>query len=369
MKFRIYTSYELFKAIRFIINFKGTHIFFFPRYAMGGAEKVHLDIVKLNKRKPLVIFTSPSHNEFHKQEFLNFAYCIEISEILKFPLLKWTLSCILKVKINKCKVVFGCNSKYFYELIAKINSKSVQIIDLFHTFHEDRKKGILFWSQFVQNKVNQRIVINNIVKTNLTEYYSLNKITNFPKIKVIDNYVEFPNKKREKSSQIKIVYLGRFCTKLKNTQYVFNIAKNLIKDRKFEFHFAGFVRSDAKDHEIPENCTIHGLLETSAVYDLLLQSDLLIITSKLEGFPVVIMEAMICGVVPITTNVGGIPSHVNETNGFIVSYNPDMINQFTNILKRIGKSQLASMSKNGINYAEQNFAKEKFIKNYMDILY
>ena len=53
----------------FIINTK-KNIFFFPFYHTGGAEKVHLDIVKsFSKKDNLVIFTHKSHNQHFLKEF------------------------------------------------------------------------------------------------------------------------------------------------------------------------------------------------------------------------------------------------------------------------------------------------------------
>ena len=369
MKFRIYTSFELFKAIRSVLNFKGTHIYFFPSYAMGGAEKVHLEIVKLNKTNPLVIFTSSSKNDFHKNDFFDHSCCIEISEILKFTFLKRILYFFLKIKINKCKVVFGCNSKYFYEIVAIIDSKSVKIIDLFHAFHKKRNKGILFWSKSVQSKIHQRVVINSKVKIKLKEYYSNNNITNYPKITVIDNYVEMPNKTRRVNGKIKIVYLGRFCTKTKKTQFVLEIANNLCENQNFEFHLAGFNQSETEGFNISNNCIIHGLLNEKEVGELLLQSDLLIITSKNEGFPMVIMEAMMCGVVPITTNVGGISCHVDDSNGYLINYNSEIIQTFTSILKNISRTKIEPKSKNAKTYAIKHFTKQSFISSYQKVLY
>lgn len=60
-------------------EFNTNIIFFFPFYSTGGAEKVHLDIIKVVKEKnPLVFFTGSSINDHFKSEFYSSAQCYDI---------------------------------------------------------------------------------------------------------------------------------------------------------------------------------------------------------------------------------------------------------------------------------------------------
>jgi len=53
--------------------------------------------------------------------------------------------------------------------------------------------------------------------------------------------------------------------------------------------------------------------------EILLQShDILVLSSKREGFPMVILEAMSCGVPCVATAVGGVPDIINSSNGWLV---------------------------------------------------
>ncbi len=61
-----------------------------------------------------------------------------------------------------------------------------------------------------------------------------------------------------------------------------------------------------------------GLLEGKKLVKEMVASDMLVIFSNYENFPVVINESLAMGVPVIATRVGGIPERINSTNGILV---------------------------------------------------
>jgi glycosyltransferase involved in cell wall biosynthesis len=61
---------------------------------------------------------------------------------------------------------------------------------------------------------------------------------------------------------------------------------------------------------LADRITLPGWVESEQAWLLLLQSDVLLLPSRLEGLPVAILEAMAAGVVVITTPVGAIPDAI-----------------------------------------------------------
>lgn len=93
-------------------------------------------------------------------------------------------------------------------------------------------------------------------------------------------------------------------------------AARLLRDRglAFELHLAGFdttmgamQRSDAA-RAVTEVTRWHGMLSREALRALVCDSDLLLHTSRHEAGPMAVLEAAVCGVPTVGTDVG----HVNE---------------------------------------------------------
>jgi hypothetical protein len=154
-------------------------VFFFPFYHTGGAEKVHLNIVKtLANKKVCVIFTLNSVTKNFQEQFNANANCIEINPILNKR--NFFVNRLLKKSIyktinnsNNCKTVFGSNATYFYQILPFISNK-IDRIDLFHAFSksDSREMGVVNSVKYID----KRVVINQNTKKDLLEMYTLNKV-------------------------------------------------------------------------------------------------------------------------------------------------------------------------------------------------
>ena len=79
-------------------------------------------------------------------------------------------------------------------------------------------------------------------------------------------------------------------------------------------------------------------------------SDFLLLPSYFDPFPLVVLEAMVCGVIPIVTpTVGSSEIIINEENGFIVKDQFELLE----ILKRIGSFNLDDLRENVITTAKK----------------
>lgn len=120
--------------------------------------------------------------------------------------------------------------------------------------------------------------------------------------------------------------------------------------RKFHLSIGGgdvcedtTARLQTKIGECPSNLTIEklGVISSEAKWDLLQDSHVMLFPTSYasENFPLVILEAMACGVPSIASPWRGIPSIIrNGENGFLVS--PDAIEEMSKAIQRFAADKI-----------------------------
>jgi len=368
-----------YKAFKLLFSLPLNHhiIFFFPFYHIGGAEIVHTEIVKagLNK-KPLVLFTSRSAPSYIYDRFLENTTILKIDQLLVWPFLrKWaTQHIVQKLQTDSSIKLFSSNSKYYYSLLKEIPSHTIAI-DLIHAFmHKHETDSPENWSLPVIDKLSYRIIINKKTQFDFEKLYQEAHVplNYLDRIKYIPNFVEKqPQRKLSDKEVIDILYVGRG-TAEKRVNLIAHLAKVLSTIKPiFQFHFVGDVSSVISD-EYQSYCKFYGeISDREVISEIYNQCDILILASEREGFPLVIMEAMMHSLIPITTNVGGIATHVNDSNGILINasdYN-DLLDKFTYeiIQLQADRNRMRTLSENAYYYAQTHFNKEQFYKSYQQM--
>lgn len=117
--------------------------------------------------------------------------------------------------------------------------------------------------------------------------------------------------------------------------------------------------------EMASRLKYHGFVEHSR--DALRQLDVLILPSKFDGRPVIIMEANACGIPVIAAAVGGVPELVSEeVNGFLIS--PAETERIHALLSQwqARPASLEALKLSARAHAVQHFDREKMIEAYAD---
>jgi glycosyltransferase involved in cell wall biosynthesis len=176
---------------------------------------------------------------------------------------------------------------------------------------------------------------------------------------IIPNVVDdifFREKKSTTNNKTIFIHVSTFDDKSKNISGILRSIKTLSgKTQDFEFWFVG----DGSDFDslkryadtlmIPIGLyAFLGLKQNEELVQIYHQADFMVIFSNFENIPVVLNEALVCGLPVIATNVGGIKEIVNEENGIIIESGDENL--------------LAETLLNAINNTTQ-FDKERIMKS------
>lgn len=364
------------KIIFKILSLKSNKFFFFPFYHTGGAEWIHAKIIEVIESNKVVFFTNTSANKHFKASFEKYAQCFEIKQYLQETKYRKILETLIAWKINHTKnaVVFGCHNIYFYELLPKFKS-SVKKIDLIHAFTLPHEPGAEKYSLPFVSYLDTRVCINTKAKRDLIEFYHQNKIDcSFEeRIQVIENCPTFECEKypNKPDDIFNIVYVGRNSPE-KRVPLIGKIASELKKnDANYQMTLVGENLINGVEKENQKDCVfLGGVYEVGNLKNIYKDAHVVIIASFREGFPLCIMEGMICGAVPISTNVGGISQHViHGETGFLVDnelIEDDIISDFVNKIV-LSKSLYNTISYSTFEYAKTKFSEKLFIKSYNNL--
>ena len=355
---------------------KGTRLFFFfPYYQIGGAEKVHTQIVQAcAAQKPMVFITEQSKDAGYLETFCRSSIVIDISLIAAYPIFHARVKSRLAKILTRSKnpVLFGCNSYFYYELLPYFPAET-SCSDLMHGFSHPGEPGPELASLSVAKLLKKRVVITQHGKEEFRRIYAQHGLPEalLERVTCIPNYTWLPEKNIEKGphSKLKIIYVGR--DTLEKRVYLIGAIASRVHQRgiQAEFILAG-PDADSLRKEDVSGCTMLGMLkEEGPLKELYRSADILLLTSSREGFPLVIMEAMALGVVCISTNVGGISEHIQQGNtGFLVSETEEeaIVERFTSLISDLNKNRklLEELSANSSAYARSHFSKEQFDLGY-----
>ncbi|REE27452.1 glycosyltransferase involved in cell wall biosynthesis [Winogradskyella pacifica] len=218
-----------------------------------------------------------------------------------------------------------------------------------------------------QDKIGRVITVSDFLKAKINKKFKEYFNTPVESIKF-----PVPSAKvftRTPSASIRLVFVGSLCDR-KGVLYLVRITSVLDKvsiDYKMTIIGEGDKEAELKKlWKKNSRVTFLGKLDNSEVFDLYVEQDIILLPSKGEGLPVVIVEAMKYGVVPITTNLeSGIPELIeNKINGFTVPAGE--VETYAKYIEQLhlDRSLLNKMSELCVRKAEQMFNPLTQAKHY-----
>ncbi|WP_321289649.1 glycosyltransferase family 4 protein [uncultured Sunxiuqinia sp.] len=139
--------------------------------------------------------------------------------------------------------------------------------------------------------------------------------------------------------------------KLKGGDLLMEVAKRL---PQYEFYFYGIsekFQQELIERGVPENFHLKGFVQNESLPEIYSKHKVYAQLSLSEGLPNVLCEAMLCGCVPLGSNVNGIPKAIGST-GFI--------------LERKNVQEAVVLVAKAIEHKETTFSQERIL-NLFDI--
>lgn len=194
------------------------------------------------------------------------------------------------------------------------------------------------------------------------------------KLAIVGNYVDtllYDNDAKSTfgSKEINVMFIGGSEAKRKGV-YDLIAAASIIAKQKADINFT-FVSCSSVEgienickQESISNCTqILGFVSENEKIKILQSSDIFVLPSYGENFPVTVIEAMAAGLPVIATRVGAIPDVIDEgTNGFLIEAG-DYQELAEKILLLSRDTELRQkMSKNNVEAVRENYTKTAILE-------
>lgn len=153
---------------------------------------------------------------------------------------------------------------------------------------------------------------------------------------------------REKNSFITVLAKGK--ERIKGVDLIIKVANSF---PNLKFYFVGIECLDLG--EIPKNIICKGRLSSQELRILYNESQFYFQLSNTEGFGVALCEAMLCGCIPIVSNVNFLPNIVGDSGFVLMKRNSEML---FGLMNTALNSDLINLEKKARNRILDNFSVE-----------
>jgi glycosyltransferase involved in cell wall biosynthesis len=167
---------------------------------------------------------------------------------------------------------------------------------------------------------------------------------------------------------LKLLWVGRF-TDIKDPHYAVRVIQELTKDKSSDFELTmvgdGELFNEVK--KVAEGLPIKFTGWVRNPFESIKEFDLLMLTSKNEGLPLVMLEAANCERATIARDVGGLSEFIrNNQTGYLVSAEAtDMAKILINLNQN--RQQLKEVGISAHKLLAESFSVEVMAKKYVEI--
>jgi L-malate glycosyltransferase len=191
---------------------------------------------------------------------------------------------------------------------------------------------------------------------------------------VVDTSVFFLPKAKSASSKTRFLHISTLDDSQKNISGLLRTIQKLsVVEPDCELHIVG----DEEYMHHMEYAQSLGILNKKVFFEgtktlievaeIMRSSDCFVLFSNYENFPCVIAESMMCGLPVVSSDVGGIKEHVNESNGILVPAmdEPQLLEAMFQMVKNIREKKYNAEAIS--RYAREQFSYESVSEKFHSI--
>lgn len=368
----------LFEPIRFVLSYyylKPGHeaqnvMCLCPSLVAGGAEAVMLSIGKALMQKGYCFHLLAKNGDDNawRGKFLSTFRNVVLIDSARGDdtYFKYLRAMVPKLGI---KVILISNSREGYRCVPRLSSTfpDIKIVDVLHAERYVGTSDELLWAA---PYIHRRVCISNRLRNYMLERYQAHQMNgqHASRLKVIHNGVDEKYFSRRDGIKGKfksrfgipdgtriISYVGRFAVEKQPLLFV-QIAELLTLQTPpgtFKFVMAGDgdqfqkIKDRISLARLEHSFILTGLIDSTE--ELLADTYLLLIVSKSEGIPLVVLEALSMSVPVISTQVGAINEVIkNGVNGYLIPPTPDIVERYASKVRGLlaDDNKHASLSMN-----------------------
>ena len=356
-------------------------VIFAPFIEEGGIEKNFFILTKylLRKEIELLIITWNNKIKINQDKNLKILIPNKIFQKINIRFLKNVISLItlffLIIKLKRNCLIFSFHSNLYVTIISKIlKVKNIIRIAAYGWMFSAIKKKIFHLilklpSEIIVNSLEMQSIIMKEFGVNTRCIYNPLNTKEINKLKN-DNRKLFKDEKKN----LKILFLGRLVSQKDPLTFLksLKIIKNIIN---FEALIVGDGNLKKKIHSYIDKNKLNSKVKLIGYVDnpvkYLNQCDLLVLTSRFEGLPNVILEAQYLKKFVISTNCKTGPKEILKDGKIGYLVNQEDYKQLSKAIIYFFKNKKRSVIKEKIKSAyigTRRFNYEKNCKKYLDLI-
>ena len=126
------------------------------------------------------------------------------------------------------------------------------------------------------------------------------------------------------------------------------------------------LKEEFRKRGLQERVSFHGPKSRDETAALMRSSDILLLPTRLEGFGIAIVEAMMCGVVPVVSRLEGITDQLVEDGKSGILVSPGDVDGFSDAIKHLShdRKTLGELSARASSFAADRFSLNTMLDRY-----